>query len=112
MDGISTYAYRNISSAWAGIVKSVSGQIWVAEGSQKIAGHAMVDKTFISVSWGWVSLSLGLLGCVGVLLGATTWRHRAERIWKGSSATKILFLVWPVFLTRARFSIWIVRCSR
>ncbi|KAK5655129.1 hypothetical protein OQA88_6028 [Cercophora sp. LCS_1] len=45
MDGISTYAYRNISSAWAGIVKSVSGQIRVAEGSQKIAGHAMVDET-------------------------------------------------------------------
>lgn len=93
MDGISTYAYRNISSAWAGIVKSVSGQIRVAEGSQKIAGHAMVDETFISVSWGWVSLPLGLLGCVGVLLGATTRRHRAERIWKGSS---VALMVHPL----------------
>jgi len=90
MDGISTYAYRNISSAWAGIAESVSGQIRVAEGSRRVSGQAMVDETFLSVSWGWMSLPLGLLGCVGLLLGATAWGNRAERIWKGSSVALMI----------------------
>ncbi|KAK1751100.1 hypothetical protein QBC47DRAFT_417524 [Echria macrotheca] len=89
LDGLSTPAYRNVSAAWASIAASLSGQIRTAGGSQVAVGRAMVDETFVRVSWGWMALPLGLVVCVGLLLGITVHRNWTERIWKGSSVALV-----------------------
>ncbi|KAK1749690.1 hypothetical protein QBC47DRAFT_440044 [Echria macrotheca] len=90
-DGL-VFEDRAITETCSTVANTVTGQLMIAEGSNKITGTAMVSQAYMRVQWGWIALPLGVLAGAGLLLGGTVHKARRSkaRIWKGSSLAVLL----------------------
>ncbi|KAJ4990045.1 hypothetical protein SVAN01_04508 [Stagonosporopsis vannaccii] len=89
------FALRDFHSYQEREADSTLPQNFVSE-KQRVAGSVWRERIHVRVQWAWLALPASLLALTTVLLIATIWLSRVEKVgvWKDSSLALLLFSRW------------------